>query len=80
MKPDFGDGSGRSYHDIVTRIPAKLEEKLMKEPRMIQGVPRITERTQRASRKPLPIGVLREKINGLALNAPDTSKSNRKAQ
>ena len=42
---NLGDAAlGREYHEIVTRVPAKLEEGLMKEPRMIHGVPRISER------------------------------------
>lgn len=71
-RTDFGDPT-RDYREIVTRVPAKLEERFMREPRMIQGVPRISERSKNAAlggRKPLPVG-LREKINGLALNAPE---------
>ena len=42
---NLGDAArGREYREIVSRIPAKLEEALMKEPRMIHGVPRISER------------------------------------
>lgn len=42
---NLGDAAkGREYHNIVTRVPAKLEEGLMKEPRMIHGIPRISER------------------------------------
>ena len=42
---NLGDAAqGREYREIVTRVPAKLEEGLMKEPRMIHGVPRISER------------------------------------
>src|SRR5436305_11823833 len=70
-RPDFGDGPGRDYHSIVTRVPAKLDETLMREPKMVQGVPRITEksRQQAHSRKPLPLP-LREKLNGLQMHAP----------
>lgn len=57
---DFGEG--RDYLSIIKRIPGKLEESLMREPRMIQGVPRITDKSRQrvASRKPLPLP-LREK-------------------
>lgn len=71
-RTDFGDPA-RDYRQIVTRVPAKLEEIFMREPRMIQGVPRVSERSKDAAqggRKPLPVG-LRERMNGLALNAPN---------
>lgn len=61
----------------MSRVPAKLEERFMREPRMIQGVPRISEKSKSAAqggRKPLPLA-LRERINGLALNAPDSVAS-----
>ncbi|KAL2055586.1 hypothetical protein ABVK25_004394 [Lepraria finkii] len=37
---------------IITRTPAKLDPTLMKEPRVLQGVPRIN--TVKATRKPIP--------------------------
>lgn len=40
------------YRAIITRIPAKLDPTLMKEPRAIQGVPRIPQ--TKARRKPIP--------------------------
>ncbi|KAF2196154.1 dDENN domain-containing protein [Delitschia confertaspora ATCC 74209] len=41
------------YRQIISRIPAKLDPTLMKEPRAIQGVPRIPQaKAQR--RKPIP--------------------------
>ncbi|KAF2872680.1 dDENN domain-containing protein [Massariosphaeria phaeospora] len=40
------------YRAISTRIPAKLDPTLMKEPRVIQGVPRIP--MAKARRKPIP--------------------------
>ncbi|KAK5005020.1 hypothetical protein LTR28_008214 [Elasticomyces elasticus] len=40
------------YRQVVSRIPAKLDPSLMKEPRMIQGVPRIPQ--ARTKRKPIP--------------------------
>ncbi|KAL1612404.1 hypothetical protein SLS60_000630 [Paraconiothyrium brasiliense] len=40
------------YREIITRIPAKLDPTLMKEPRVIQGVPRIP--MAKARRKPIP--------------------------
>ena len=71
-RTDFGEGRGRDYRSIVTRVPAKLDETLMHEPRMVQGVPRITERSkqQAHNRKPLPLP-LREKLNGLQMHAPN---------
>ncbi|KAL9099623.1 MAG: hypothetical protein Q9163_004898 [Psora crenata] len=41
------------YRAIITRTPAKLEPTLMKEPRSLQGVPRISTMNAR-SRKPIP--------------------------
>lgn len=40
------------YRTIISRIPAKLDPTLMKEPRVIQGVPRIP--AANARRKPIP--------------------------
>ncbi|KAF2266681.1 dDENN domain-containing protein [Lojkania enalia] len=40
------------YRAIVTRIPPKLDPTLMKEPRVIQGMPRIP--AAKARRKPIP--------------------------
>lgn len=40
------------YRSIVSRIPAKLDVTLMKEPRVIQGVPR--PQNAKARRKPIP--------------------------
>lgn len=40
------------YHQVVTRIPAKLDPTLMKEPRAVQGAPRIP--ANRTRRKPIP--------------------------
>ncbi|KAK7179179.1 hypothetical protein DPSP01_012080 [Paraphaeosphaeria sporulosa] len=40
------------YREVITRIPAKLDPSLMKEPRVIQGVPRIP--MAKARRKPIP--------------------------
>ncbi|KAI9801396.1 MAG: hypothetical protein M1825_003375 [Sarcosagium campestre] len=40
------------YRQVTSRIPAKLDPTLMKEPRVIQGAPRIS--TARARRKPIP--------------------------
>lgn len=40
------------YRAIISRIPAKLDPSLMKEPRVIQGVPRIP--MAKARRKPIP--------------------------
>lgn len=40
------------YRSVVSRIPAKLDPTLMKEPRVIQGVPRVPQ--AKARRKPIP--------------------------
>ncbi|KAF1849936.1 dDENN domain-containing protein [Cucurbitaria berberidis CBS 394.84] len=40
------------YRAVISRIPAKLDPTLMKEPRVIQGVPRIP--VGKARRKPIP--------------------------
>ena len=40
------------YRQIISRIPAKLDPALIKEPRVIQGVPRM--RQTGARRKPIP--------------------------
>ncbi|KAI9789695.1 MAG: hypothetical protein M1816_005870 [Peltula sp. TS41687] len=40
------------YRQITSRIPARLDPALMKEPRVIQGVPRII--ASKARRKPIP--------------------------
>lgn len=39
------------YRQIISRIPAKLDTSLMKEPRVIQGVPRVPQ--IKAKRKPI---------------------------
>ena len=41
------------YRAVVTRIPAKLDPTLMKEPRAVQGAPRIPANA-RTRRKPIP--------------------------
>jgi hypothetical protein len=82
---DFGEG--RDYRTIVRRVPAKLEQSLMREPRMVSGVPLISERVKERSRARKPLPVLlplplplrekggageRERLNGLGLHAPDS--------
>ncbi|KAL9629064.1 MAG: hypothetical protein Q9164_007037, partial [Protoblastenia rupestris] len=58
------------YRAIVTRTPAKLDPTLMKEPRSLQGVPRINTINAR-SRKPIPsmLGP-NARMNGLAQSPP----------
>lgn len=55
----------RDYRATVTRIPAKLDPTLMKEPRMIQGAPSLPRGGREGRRKPLP-----KMLNGLALSPP----------
>ncbi|KAK5673808.1 hypothetical protein LTS12_029714, partial [Elasticomyces elasticus] len=52
------------YTRVVSRTPAKLDTSLMKEPRMIHGVPRATK-AGNTRRKPLP-----KLMNGLAITPP----------
>ena len=68
MRSDLGD-PGRDYRQIVTRVPGKLEEKLMRGPRPIQNASKGSN-VILGNQKPLPAN-LRERMNGLALNAPD---------
>lgn len=42
------------YRAVTTRIPAKLDPTLMKEPRAIQGVPRPEQRKRGVMRKQVP--------------------------
>ncbi|KAK2803988.1 hypothetical protein FQN50_006794 [Emmonsiellopsis sp. PD_5] len=42
------------WKNIITRVPAKLDPNFMKEPRMIQGAPRISKTANNAKRKPVP--------------------------
>lgn len=42
------------YRSVTTRIPARLDTSLMKEPRAIQGVPRPEQRTRGFLRKQVP--------------------------
>ncbi|OGE50460.1 hypothetical protein PENARI_c017G04047 [Penicillium arizonense] len=53
------------YSRVVTRAPAKLDESLMTEPRMIHGAPRVSKTANTARRKPLP-----KLMNGLAISPP----------
>ncbi|KAL8701151.1 MAG: hypothetical protein Q9201_005067 [Fulgogasparrea decipioides] len=57
------------YTTIITRTPAKLDPTLLKEPRVIQGVPRIN--MVHARRKPIPsmLGPS-ARVNGLAHSPP----------
>ena len=58
------------YRATVTRTPAKLDSTLMKEPRSLQGVPRINTVSAR-NRKPIPsmLGP-GSRMNGLAQSPP----------
>lgn len=42
------------YRSVVSRIPARLDTSFMKEPRTIQGVPRIDMPGKRVGRKAVP--------------------------
>ncbi|KKY28643.1 putative ddenn domain-containing protein [Phaeomoniella chlamydospora] len=82
---DSGDpNSPKTYREIITRVPAKLDSQFMKPPRMIQGTvpgPKATSGSGAGAgtssgglgRKPLPKAMqstLRERLNGLQLNPP----------
>lgn len=43
------------YTEVVKRIPARLDPSLMKEPRSVQGVPRVEKPGKRVGRKALPL-------------------------
>ncbi|KAL3427688.1 DENN domain-containing protein [Phlyctema vagabunda] len=45
---------GADYRSVVSRIPAQLDPSLMKEPRTIQGIPRIDGPGKRVGRKAVP--------------------------
>ena len=66
IRTDFGEG--RDYRSVTTRTPARLDDSLMREPRMIQGVPRATGKAR--PRKPVPLP-LRERMNGLNMHNPN---------
>jgi len=53
---------GRDYHDIVTRIPAKLEDGLMKQEEKLPDLPPMNGRVKSAA--------LKGWMNGLSMNAP----------
>jgi hypothetical protein len=42
------------YRSIIVRMPAKLDQTLMREPRIISGVPRVEKGAGRVGRKALP--------------------------
>lgn len=50
------------YHSIVTRMPARLDRSLMREPRTIQGVPRVEPRG--------PKGVARKQVPNMLGGTP----------
>ncbi|KXJ96902.1 AEX-3 domain-domain-containing protein [Microdochium bolleyi] len=60
------------YRSVTTRIPARLDTTLMKEPRAIQGVPRPEQRTRGFMRKQVPSMI------GLGNSAPALSPSSKK--
>lgn len=53
------------FTDWLKIAPAKLDTSLMKEPRMIHGVPRVSKTANNARRKPLP-----KLMSGLAISPP----------
>ncbi|KAL6714854.1 hypothetical protein ACLMJK_007114 [Lecanora helva] len=67
--PPKGRIPGNDVRAVITRTPAKLDPTLMKEPRVLQGVPRMN--TVKATRKPIPsmLGP-GSRMNGLAQSPP----------
>lgn len=68
--PPKGKVTG-DYRTIVTRTPAKLDPTLMREPRVVQGLPAKVN-TVPGKRKPIPsmLGP-KGRLNGLAISPPD---------
>ena len=68
--PPKGKVAG-DYRTIVTRTPAKLDHTLMREPRLVQGLP-VRMSTAPGKRKPIPsmLGP-KGRLNGLAISPPD---------
>lgn len=60
------------YRTVITRIPARLDPALMKEPRAIQGVPRPEQRKKGVLRKQVPSMM---GIPTLSLPVPPTKDS-----
>ncbi|OKL58805.1 hypothetical protein UA08_05742 [Talaromyces atroroseus] len=58
-------GISEDYSEVIKRAPAKLDHAYMKEPRMVQGVPRVSKTANNARRKPLP-----KLMNGLSISPP----------
>ncbi|ORY63996.1 AEX-3 domain-containing protein [Pseudomassariella vexata] len=56
------------YRAVTTRIPAKLDPSLMKEPRAIQGVPRPEQRTRGLMRKQVPSLVMPSPVSPVSPN------------
>ena len=89
-RPDLGAvANGRDYHTIITRVPAKLEEGLFKpapgkkEERKVDKVPSLPKLNgvpDRKMRKSLahPSANLRERLNGLNMNAPSAEPGGRR--
>lgn len=53
---------GRDYVSIISRTPAKLEDALLERPETIPAVPTLTVKAKKT--------ILRERMNGLSMNAP----------
>jgi hypothetical protein len=51
--PNIPGGGSAEYRSITSRIPAKLDPALIKEPRVIQGVPRVRAQGIVGRRKPV---------------------------
>lgn len=52
------------YRAVVTRVPARLDRTLMREPRAIQGVPRVEQRGTR--------GLIRKQVPSMLGTTPPT--------
>lgn len=52
------------YRSVVTRVPARLDRALMREPRSIQGLPRMEQRSAR--------GLIRKQVPSMLGTTPPT--------
>lgn len=69
----FPDGT--NYLSVISRTPAKLDPTLMKEPRVIQGAPRIEKGGNWTTRRKPVISMMETKRTKLNLNFATESES-----
>lgn len=59
---------GADYHSIISRTPAKLDPTLMKEPRVIQGAPRLDKGSNWINRRKPVSSLMENKRTKLNMN------------